>query len=307
MGVPLRVAIAGCGRISERGHVPALCHVPEARLCALADPDRGRRDRLALSASGNPRTFESVLEMVEATAPDVVVVASPPEFHLEHARIATEAGAHVLVEKPPGRGRDDAERLTRLGRPVWVGFNRRFSHLPALAGRIPAEGELRLALRISYRRASWRAHEVRDDALADLGPHLADLAGCLLGGDLTAARAREIGPRRARVDLVGPRGTAGVVCETDTPWSERMEVRDGDDGLLARSVHGGPMRGAAARLRRREHPLVDSLVRQLRALAGAAAGDGDGALATGRDGVRAMSALEAARRSAARGGALVPL
>lgn len=305
----MRVALAGCGRIAELGYRPAIGRLPEVRLCALADPDRGRREGLAASTEHAPRAFASVTEMVAETHPDAVIVASPPELHLEHAEIAAEAGAHVLVEKPPGRGAAEAERLTRLRRPVWVGFNRRFSHLPAVAGAVPPRGELRLGLRISYRRASWRPHQVRDDALSDLGPHLADLAACLLGGGLSAARALEIGQRTARVELTGPRGTAELLCETAAPWRERVEVRGRDGRLAARSVHGGPARSLAARMARREHPLVESLRRQLRSLASVVAGDGDpdDALASSRDGAIAMAALDAARRSAADGGALMPL
>ena len=302
---PLRLAIAGCGRISELGHLPAIRHVPQVSLCAVADPDRSRRERLASLAPGDPRAFESVADMVAATRLDAVIVASPPELHLEHAEIASAAGARVLVEKPPGRGREEAERLMGLDPAVWVGFNRRFSHLPALVDRVPADGELRVRMRIAYRRASWRPHEVRDDALADLGPHLADLARCLLGGELSAARAPAVDSARARVELVGARGTAEAECATDAPWGERIEVRDRAGRLAARSVQGGPLRAAAARLGRREHPLVDSLTRQLSSFARAARGNGDAPLATARDGARAMAALDAARRSAARGGVLV--
>jgi predicted dehydrogenase len=305
MDEPLTIAIAGCGRISELGHVPALRRVPELRLCAVADPDRGRRERLASAAGGDPRAYESVAEMVASMRPDAVIVASPPELHLEHAEIAVAGGCRVLVEKPPGRGREEAERLTRLGGRLWVAFNRRFSHLRALSGRVPAEGELRVRLRISYRRTSWRAHQVRDDALSDLGPHLADLAGCLLGGELSGARASALGSRRACVELLGARGSARVECVTDSPWSERIEVRDVDGRLAARSVQGGTARNVAARLRGGEHPLVDSLARQLRSFARVVGGDGDGTLATARDGARAMAAVDAARRSAARGGVLV--
>ena len=305
MRTPLRVAIAGCGRISELGHVPAIRRVGEARLCAVADPHRPRRERLVAEAEGDPVPFASVAEMVEEMRPDALIVASPPALHLEHAEIAVAAGCPVLVEKPPGRGHEEAERLARLARPVWVGFNRRFSHLRALSRRVPAHGELRLSLRISYRRNSWRAHQVRDDALADLGPHLADLAGCLLGGEIAGARARVLESRLARVELVGARGIAHMECATDSPWSERIEVRDVEGRLATRSAHGGTARNVAARLRGGEHPLVDSLARQLRSFARTVAGSSDESLATARDGARAMAAIEAARRSAAQGGVLV--
>src|ERR671917_607926 len=104
MRTPLRVAIAGCGRISELGHVPALRRVDAASLCALADPHRPRRERLVAEAEGDPVPFASVAEMVEEMRPDALIVASPPALHLEHAEIAVAAACPVLVEKPPGRG-----------------------------------------------------------------------------------------------------------------------------------------------------------------------------------------------------------
>jgi predicted dehydrogenase len=295
----LSLAIAGCGRISERGYLPALRHVPEWDLVAVADPDAERRACLA-SGSSQPRQYGSVAEMVASERLDGVVVASPPECHVEHAEAAARAGALVLVEKPPGRGPEDARRLAELDR-VRIGFNRRFSHLRALEGRVPS-GPLDLSLRISYRRSSWRPHQVRDDALSDLGPHLADLAGCLLGGSIERVRADSVAERGARVVLDGPGGRAALRCDTDAPWVERIEVRDSRGRIAARSVHGGLVRGATARLRRGEHPLVESLAAQLRALARVAHGEDAPTLARPGDGERAMLALEAARRSAAAGG-----
>jgi predicted dehydrogenase len=302
----VKLAIAGCGRISQVGYVAALRHVGDAQLCALADPDRGRRERLA-AVSGRPPTFGTVAALFERTRPDALVIASPPERHLEQAELAAAAGIPVLVEKPPGRDAAEAERLAALDSPVWIGFNRRFSHLAAVAPRVPPSGELELSMRLCYRRASWRAHEVRDDALGDLGPHLADLAACLLGGELRSARATTIRPERARVELTGARGSARLVCETDSAWVERVEVRRDSGELSARSVHGGVARSTVARLRRAEHPLVASLARQLRALGAALRGEGSGGLATAREGVVAMKALDAARASALSEGAVVRL
>lgn len=302
----MRLAIAGCGRISQAGYVPALRHVDGAELCALADPDRGRREQLAAATGGTP-AFESVAALLERTRPDAIVIASPPAEHVTQAELAAAAGVPALVEKPPGRDAAEAERIAALDPPAWIGFNRRFSHLSSVAPRVPASGELDLMMRLSYRRASWSAHEVRDDALGDLGPHLADLAACLLGGELRSARAQSIDPERARIELTGARGSARLVCETDSAWVERVEVRRGSGELSARSIHGGVARTAVARLRRGEHPLVASLARQLRALAGALRGEGEGGLATAREGVVAMKALDAARASALGGGAAVSL
>ena len=303
----MKLAIAGCGRISQVGYAAAIRQVEGAELCALVDPDRGRRERLAAATGGAPALFDSVASMLERSRPDALVIASPPAEHVRQAELAAAAGVAVLVEKPPGRDADEAERLAALDTPVWIGFNRRFSHLAAIAPRIPSDGELRLSLRLCYRRASWRAHEVRDDALGDLGPHLADLAACLLGGELLSARARTVDSERARIELTGARGSARLLCETDSAWIERIEVRRSSGELSARSVHGGAARGAIARLRRGEHPLVASLARQLRALGAVVTGEAGGMLATAREGVMAMRALDAARASARAGGAVVAL
>jgi len=302
----MKLAIAGCGRISQVGYAPAVRHVEGAEICALADPDRERREGLA-ATTGDPPTFDSVAALLTTERPDAIVIASPPAQHLEQATLAAAAGVAALVEKPPGRDTAEAERLAALDPPVWIGFNRRFSHLAAVSSRVPPSGDLELSMRLCYRRASWRAHEVRDDALADLGPHLADLAACLLGGELSSARARSIQPERARIELTGARGSARFVCETDSAWVERVEVRQSTGELSARSVHGGTARAAVARLRRGEHPLVASLARQLRALGGVVRGEGGGMLATAREGVMAMKALDAARASALSGGAVVSL
>jgi predicted dehydrogenase len=302
----VKLAIAGCGRISQVGYAAAVRRLSGAELCALADPDRARREHLA-AATGGPPTFATVAELLDRTRPDAIVIASPPDHHVEQAQLAATAGVPVLVEKPPGRDAAEAEKLAALDLPVYVGFNRRFSHLNAVAPRVPPEGELRLTLRLSYRRASWRAHEVRDDALGDLGPHLADLAACLLGGELRSVRASSVAPERARVELTGARGSARLVCRTDSAWVERVEVRRPSGQLSARSVHGGAARGTIARVRRKEHPLVGSLAGQLRALAGSLRGEGRGGLATARDGVVAMRALDAARASARCGNEVVAL
>src|SRR5207344_2144108 len=65
-----------------------------------------------------------------ANHPDVVIVALPHDQLAEHACLALEASAHVLVEKPAGIGSDDVARIEhaaeRARRRVKVGFNHRF-------------------------------------------------------------------------------------------------------------------------------------------------------------------------------------
>ena len=302
---PLPLAFAGSGRLVEFGYLPALRSVPELRLVAVADPDRSRRERVSAAAGDGIRAFASVGEMLDAVAPAAVVVASPPEHHLEHAALCADAGAAALVEKPPGRNLDEAEGIASLRPSPWIAFNRRFSHLRAIADKLPGEGPLEVSIRIAYRRRSWRAHQVESDALDDLGPHALDLARSILG-PIGSVSGSQVEFDRAEMSLKGSRGGARLVCATDRPWSERVEVRAAGGHRLARSVHGGPAAMVTGRLRalrrgRGEHPLVGSLAAQLRAFSDAADGDGRG-LGSAADGVAVMRAISGVRRSAAAGG-----
>jgi len=71
----------------------------------------------------------------------------------------------------------------------------------------------------------------------------------------------------------------------------------------------GRARSAVDRVRGRDaaHPLAASLAAQLDALAAAVRGEPAGELATAADGVAAMAVVDAARTSAATGGAPVPV
>ena len=301
---PLRLGLVGCGRLAEAGYLPALRRVPDVLLTAVADPDQARRARVAERASTDAdrvAAHPGARELVVAGGVDALVIASPPAAHLDHAELASAASLPALVEKPPAPDGQDARRLAALEPRPWVGFNRRFDRAAALRGRVPAGGTLELELR--YRRASWRAYTVAADALADLGPHLVDLALFLTGAAPRAVRRARLGPERARLELITTRGMARIRCETNRVHAERVRVRAADGAAIAAHAVGGPMVGAFARLRRRPHPLVASLALQLEAFARAARGESPGPLADAVDGARVMAALDAARASAHRGGA----
>ena len=71
---------------------------------AIAGADPGRLGatvrQLRSSFPFSGRSYADVTEMLRSERPDVVVVASPPQFHAEHAFAAIDHGAHVYLEKP---------------------------------------------------------------------------------------------------------------------------------------------------------------------------------------------------------------
>jgi predicted dehydrogenase len=312
----LRLGLAGCGRIAELGYVPAALATPGVQIAALADPDPGRLRRcgeLWEHGGGDEASgFAGAEELLASAAIDVLVVASPAADHPELAAQAAAAGVLALVEKPPAADLEGALLLAELQPEPLIAFNRRFLQGVELRDSIPAEGWLELDLELRYRRDAWGAHEARDEALLDAGVHLIDLAAFLCGAAPICVRRAAVEPERAHFELELGRGRARIACATDRRHRESVEVRDRAGRTLARSALGG-FRGRLQALRGAPHPVVLSLSRQLAALHERLRGGGkaEGAastpalLAGASDGVAAMGAVEAARRSAALGGAEV--
>jgi len=311
---PLRLGLVGCGRLAELGYVPALASVPGLRLVAVADPDPDRRDLVArLGATGagvsaGIATFPGLAALLADAEVDALVLATPTAAHVDDATLAASAGVVALVEKPPAPDAAAASAMLTLTPTPRLGFNRRFD--PAAQGlrdAVASSGRVDLNLTINYRRAGWNAHQVRDDALLDLGPHLVDWARWLTAGEVLDVRCRDFGPERAHLEISMTRGRAVIHAATDRPHLERIEARDGAGQLLARHRTGGLVDGVRGRLSRGPHPLVVSLAGQLAAFARALCGDPAADLGTVADGHAAMVVIDAARTSAAQHGRTVPV
>lgn len=300
---PLRLGIAGCGRVAARGYAPAASGLAGVEIAAVADPDRGRAEAVAARAGG-AAAFATAEELLAAGGVDALAVCAPAERHAEIAALAAGAGLPSLVEKPPAPDLEGARRVAALRPAPAIGFNRRFLQGEALRPAVPPRDWLELELELRFRRRGWGAHEARDDALLDAGAHLVDLAAFLAGSAPIAVRRAEISEERAELELELGRGRARISCATDRRYAERVEVRDGAGESLA-AHRLGPLRARAASLRGSPPPLVLSLRRQLDSFARLLAGGDPGPLAGGEEGVAAMAAVEAARRSAELGGAEV--
>ena len=301
---PVHLGLVGCGRLAASGYVPAAGLVPDVRVTAVADPDRGRREQVAaaLERRGTPVSrFATVEHLLDQASVDGVVLATPVGAHVGGAAAATATGLPVLVEKPPAPDAAGAAALERLDPPPWVGFNRRFDPgVVAVRARVPAEGPLDLHLELHYRRQSWRAHAVRDDVVLDLGPHLVDLARWLTGSEVVEVASTSAGHERARFDLVLQRCRATIDLAADRAHREVVEVREPGGRPIARHRLGGPIALVRGQLPFGSEPpaLVVSLAAQLAAFADAVRGRDAGALATAADGRAAMQVIDTVRAAA---------
>jgi len=107
---PLRLAIIGCGAITEIGYMPALQNMPDFHVHALIDSDLIRAKELA-GKYGVPCIYLNISDVLKEV--DAVVIATPPHIRPEIAEKALSHGLHVLCEKPLANSKADCEKIVR--------------------------------------------------------------------------------------------------------------------------------------------------------------------------------------------------
>ena len=115
----LKVAIIGCGRVSEK-HIRAVTGLSDRlMLCALADTNPDAPSHLLKACKKKIKKYNEVVaalktyidykEMLSAEKPDIVAITVLSGLHFQIAKDCLESGCHILLEKP----------MTREA-PVWL-------------------------------------------------------------------------------------------------------------------------------------------------------------------------------------------
>ena len=125
----LRIGVLGCGPIAQAAHLEACTKARNVDLYAICDVADDLRQRMA--AMYAPTTsYADYQAMLNDPLLDAVIIATSDTFHVESARLALQAGKHVLCEKPLGVSVEEVEELKALaelsGRVLQVGHMKRF-------------------------------------------------------------------------------------------------------------------------------------------------------------------------------------
>ena len=105
---PLRLAVVGCGAVTERYHLPALLASPLVQIAGFIDPVVGRAEALASRGGGAFATDDHRQLPGDV---DLALVAVPNAWHEPVAVDLLRAGVHVLVEKPMARTVAECDRM----------------------------------------------------------------------------------------------------------------------------------------------------------------------------------------------------
>lgn len=122
----LKVGLLGAGRIAGV-HATAISGHPGSTLVAVSDINTAAAERIAAQYGAEVRDTAAILA---DGAIDAVLIATSTDTHSDLIEKATAAGKAVLCEKPVdlslARALSCQKAVAATGRPVMIGFNRRF-------------------------------------------------------------------------------------------------------------------------------------------------------------------------------------
>ncbi len=122
----LKVGLLGAGRIAGV-HATAISSHPGSTLVAVSDINADAAAKLAAQYGAEARTTDAILA---DPAIDAVLIATSTDTHSDLIERATGAGKAVLCEKPVDLSLARAQACLKVaaknGKPVMIGFNRRF-------------------------------------------------------------------------------------------------------------------------------------------------------------------------------------
>lgn len=193
-------AVVGCGSIAELAHFPSISKTDGVELVACCDID----EDYAKSAASKWRAkywFTDYKEMLKISDKlDVVIIATPNNYHRNQAVAAAKAGLNVIVEKPMTiintEAWDIVEACKESKVKLMVGCDRRFWVHNQWAKELIEKnviGDVLMArsslhehwywYQNNVAKTDWRIHAdiAGGAALPDTGAHAIDLLTWMVG------------------------------------------------------------------------------------------------------------------------------
>lgn len=206
---PVRVGIVGLG-LAGSLMAAALAEHPRMQVAAAADVSDEQRERFE-QKTGLP-AYANIEAMLSKASIDAVYIATPHQFHCEHAVLAARRRKHVLVEKPMALSLADCDAMISAAAThqvsLIVGHTHSFNPaIRAMRDLIQGGGTgpvVSISM-MNYTNFLYRPRRPEElDTLAGGGvvfnqlPHQIDIARLLVGAPVRSVRAAttRLDPRR---------------------------------------------------------------------------------------------------------------
>lgn len=188
----VKVGLCAFGMSGKVFHAPFLKEHPGFFMSAVVERSKEESKNKYPEAT----IYRSVEDMLKSSDVEVVVVNTPVQTHFEYAKMALEAGKHVIVEKPFTVDVSEAEQLVKLadekGLFISVYQNRRFDRDFLQVKKILQDKVLGDIKEVEIRFDRFRTepsgkqhkenpNQTGSGSLHDLGAHLVDQAVQLFG------------------------------------------------------------------------------------------------------------------------------
>jgi phthalate 4,5-cis-dihydrodiol dehydrogenase len=196
----LRLGVAGLGR-AFTVMLPTLAGDPRVELLAAADTRAEARARFAAGFAA--KTYQTVEELCADPAVEAVYVATPHQFHAQHAVLAAQHGKHLLIEKPMALTLDECTAIVAAAKSasvrLVVGHSHSFDAPVARLRALIAGGEfgaVRMITAINYTDYLYRPRRPEEldtaqggGAVFNQAAHQVDIVRLIGGGRVASVRA----------------------------------------------------------------------------------------------------------------------
>jgi scyllo-inositol 2-dehydrogenase (NADP+) len=106
----IKTALVGYGSVGQKMHAPLITVCKDLELTAVVQ----RSSASAKEKYPQIKVFPSLDQLLAEDAADLIVIATPNEYHFEQAKLALEHGKHVVVDKPVTLKASEAIQLKNL-------------------------------------------------------------------------------------------------------------------------------------------------------------------------------------------------
>ena len=232
-GPVLNLGIIGLGGGASQ-MLPAFMRHPHVSVTAAADIDQDQLDKFRTQYEGE--TFLSAEAICQSPNVDVVYIATPNQFHTEHALIALENKKHVYMEKPMTLTLEDADVMIqaaeRNGMQLAVNVKHSFEPRVRKIREMVVSEELGKLRMLNYwyfndwlyspRTAEELTPELGGGVPWRQGPHQFDILRTIAGGLVRSVRA-----------------TTGVWDESRPVAGCYSSFLEFENGVVATAVYSG--------------------------------------------------------------------